>query len=179
MAKIFISFLLCFSLGTGMWTAACPATDHAPHPSTATTTSLITNITPSDVRIGLENTFEDQGQLYFDLSHALESGMSPTLAYAYFEQISARQLPTSPPFRSSGTELLANEATCPGCIDIDGDDSPRYTTQEVIDCWLSQLGIGLATASMIAAITATGGIAALAYAGFGLSAIQVIRACYK
>ena len=74
---------------------------------------------------------------------------------------------------------------CEGGVNSDelqkAQTSPKqadiYTARVSWSCIVAQLGVGIATAALMAALFASGGAAALAVAGYATSAISVVQSC--
>lgn len=136
----------------------------------------------TDMRLAVEHTqVNNTSTPHFEFDSAVDQGMSVAFALSYRDALQRLQRDSqwpTPPLRSDPPSD-APSSFSDDCVGCELDSTPRYTSEDVMWCWVSQLGMTIATAAAVASIVASGGMMALALAGFGFSAISVIRDCYK
>lgn len=137
------------------------------------------DITSDDVRLAQEYTSIIDGETVFDFGGAVSEGMNVRLAQSYHSFIVSIQ--NTYDDAESRTYNLVNSGGVMRVVahqDSGASNSGGARPMDALSCVVSATGFSLATVALAAAVVASGGLFALALAGYSVSFISAFRDCY-
>lgn len=136
-------------------------------------------VTSEDVRLAQQYTSVVDGETVFDFEGAVDEGVNVKFAQDYHSFIADIQNTyADAESRTYNLVYSGGAARIVTHQDSSASKSGGARTTDALSCVVSATGFSLATVSLAAAVVASGGLFALALAGYSVSFIATFRDCY-
>lgn len=172
-----VAVSVAISIGSAVPAQANYSTDATGSPVTLSEASTTIE---RDASLASEHLSLEGDYYYFDSEGAIAAGVSRDFAESFDKNITyfnANPIEAENAFSEAQEELKSNNMRLSAAPSGSVPMAAAAADQGFIDCLLAGTGWGIAQVSVIAALFASGGVFALAAAGYAVSLISIARSC--